>query len=496
MTAPVRTHAKAYATEVDVAIIGGGPGGLSAAAAVTSAFGDTLRVQVYESQKSYKPQGSVIALAVNCQHALEAIHPSMLSRFTKQGILIHEQIHCDITGKVVRASENSDQAISELEQKYRKRPVTIGWHECRQLLFDQLPSSTVEFDKQMTHYEEDDKGIILHFDRGQPSVHAKVLVGADGYFSKVRAQCLDDGPPTFNESVLWRARVGWQEGMPGSNTLVKYTLPGMHMWTPSAEARGALVMPMGTMESTRDKGWTWILMAPMADVQKAGVHFDPNARTAKTVQGDTASRSALENALKVFPDFPPVVMDMVRRTDPSSVTQHGLYTRDLPHIHIDAKQPHSEASGADKENSSHDGLQNTTSEHVSDQKYKSKAAKRAEGEIAPCSKGIWGRGRVTLVGDAAHATINNGQGFCLAVEDGVVLAWHLRAQGLSPKALRRYEEERLPRVKTVYVKGKSAASAEDKEDYLYKPTFKPLWQKQEDGQASDPCITDFVPMQF
>ncbi len=55
---------------------------------------------------------------------------------------------------------------------------------------------------QMTHYEEGDKGIILHFDRGQPSVHAKVLVGADGYFSKVRAQCLDDGPPTFNVSSL------------------------------------------------------------------------------------------------------------------------------------------------------------------------------------------------------------------------------------------------------------------------------------------------------
>ncbi len=55
---------------------------------------------------------------------------------------------------------------------------------------------------QMTHYEEDDKGIILHFDRGQPSVHAKVLVGADGYFSRVRAQCLDDGPPTFNVSSL------------------------------------------------------------------------------------------------------------------------------------------------------------------------------------------------------------------------------------------------------------------------------------------------------
>ena len=42
----------------------------------------------------------------------------------------------------------------------------------------------------------------------------------------------------------------------------------------------------------------------------------------------------------------------------------------------------------------------------------------------------------------------------------------------------RYEEERLPRVKTVYEKGKSAASAEDKEKYLYKPTFKPLWQQK------------------
>lgn len=54
---------------------------------------------------------------------------------------------------------------------------------------------------QMRHYEEDEDGVTLHFDRGQPAVHAKVLVGADGYFSKVRTQCLNDGPPTFNVSI-------------------------------------------------------------------------------------------------------------------------------------------------------------------------------------------------------------------------------------------------------------------------------------------------------
>ena len=30
-----------------------------------------------------------------------------------------------------------------------------------------------------------------------------------------------------------------------------------------------------------------------------------------------------------------------------------------------------------------------------------------------------------------------GQGLCLAMEDAVVLAWHLRRQGFTPQALRR-----------------------------------------------------------
>ena len=54
----------------------------------------------------------------------------------------------------------------------------------------------------MTHYAEDKRGVTLHFDRDQPAVHAKLLVGADGYFSKVRSQCLNDGPPTFNVGAV------------------------------------------------------------------------------------------------------------------------------------------------------------------------------------------------------------------------------------------------------------------------------------------------------
>ena len=55
---------------------------------------------------------------------------------------------------------------------------------------------------QVTHYTESAEGVIIQFDRGQPPVHAKLLIGADGYFSHVRQQCLADGPPQFVVSPI------------------------------------------------------------------------------------------------------------------------------------------------------------------------------------------------------------------------------------------------------------------------------------------------------
>jgi 2-polyprenyl-6-methoxyphenol hydroxylase-like FAD-dependent oxidoreductase len=57
----------------------------------------------------------------------------------------------------------------------------------------------------------------------------------------------------------------------------------------------------------------------------------------------------------------------------------------------------------------------------------------------------WGRGRVTLLGDAAHPmTPNLGQGACQALEDAIVLARSLAA-GSPLRALRSYEAQRIRR---------------------------------------------------
>lgn len=62
----------------------------------------------------------------------------------------------------------------------------------------------------------------------------------------------------------------------------------------------------------------------------------------------------------------------------------------------------------------------------------------------------WGRGAVTLLGDAAHATTPNlGQGACQALEDAVVLAHCLSRTQPAESALREYERLRIPRTTTV-----------------------------------------------
>lgn len=63
----------------------------------------------------------------------------------------------------------------------------------------------------------------------------------------------------------------------------------------------------------------------------------------------------------------------------------------------------------------------------------------------------WGRGPVTLLGDAAHPmTPNLGQGGCQAIEDAWVLAREL-AGDPSPRGLRRYEAARRPRTRRFVV---------------------------------------------
>lgn len=67
----------------------------------------------------------------------------------------------------------------------------------------------------------------------------------------------------------------------------------------------------------------------------------------------------------------------------------------------------------------------------------------------------WHRGRMVIVGDAAHATSpSSGQGASMALEDAVVLAKALRDGPDVPGAFAAYEQQRRARVERVVAHGK------------------------------------------
>lgn len=63
----------------------------------------------------------------------------------------------------------------------------------------------------------------------------------------------------------------------------------------------------------------------------------------------------------------------------------------------------------------------------------------------------WGKGRIQLIGDAAHAMLPNvGQGACMAFEDAYILGRWLRERADDPaEALRNFRRVRIPRVHAV-----------------------------------------------
>jgi 2-polyprenyl-6-methoxyphenol hydroxylase-like FAD-dependent oxidoreductase len=64
----------------------------------------------------------------------------------------------------------------------------------------------------------------------------------------------------------------------------------------------------------------------------------------------------------------------------------------------------------------------------------------------------WGRGRMTLLGDAIHPTTPNlGQGGCLAMEDAMVLARCFEKYGATEEVFRKYERARHKRTSAVSI---------------------------------------------
>lgn len=175
----------------------------------------------------------------------------------------------------------------------------------------------------------------------------------------------------------------------------------------------------------------------------------------------------LQNVLKVFASFPDELMDIVKGTDPSTVTQHGLYMRPLgdnPPFHYQPPTPPQStdqdiAARHDSQTATQTQPQSSESQNNVDIQQSSLQQQQVFGSSEPASpsqqkpsgdkwedwhqpgvasdshttssqsqaEGGWGKGRVTLLGDAAHATIPNGRVFAHVHRTLSTYQWDLGA---------------------------------------------------------------------
>ncbi|KQZ52904.1 MULTISPECIES: NAD(P)/FAD-dependent oxidoreductase [Ensifer] len=172
---------------IDVAIIGGGPGGLTLAQGLRKNGIDTAVFERDQVRSDYV-QGFRMRIRQRGIDALQANLPAHLFQafLDTLGLAPTENLVLDET---FQRLENTSQGSGEPEDTHIEK--SVSRITLRQILLSGL-DGLFHTDKRFERYEQLADGTVLaHFSDGS-AVHANLLVGADGAGSAVRRQLLPD----------------------------------------------------------------------------------------------------------------------------------------------------------------------------------------------------------------------------------------------------------------------------------------------------------------
>jgi 2-polyprenyl-6-methoxyphenol hydroxylase-like FAD-dependent oxidoreductase len=226
-----------------IAIIGGGPGGLTLARLLQlKGVPDAFGIKVYERDfnKDARVQGTTLDL--HEESGLKALRQAqLLDEFKKN--------YRPGADKMIIVNEKAETFFSDHEGKAEEdfgsehfRP-EIDRGPLRNMLLASLQPDTVVWDSQFLSMERQGEGWQLHF-KNETSAYADIVIGADGANSKIRPYITDIKPFYSGISGLLGSIYDPETTAPGISKLLKggkiMALGGCKCFTVASKGDGSL----------------------------------------------------------------------------------------------------------------------------------------------------------------------------------------------------------------------------------------------------------------
>ena len=201
-----------------IVIVGGGIGGMATALALSQ---KNIKSVLLEQSAEFKEGGAGIQVGPNGYKALEML--GVVDAVKDLAVYPDELIMMNaVTSEPVTVIPAGQQFLERFKYPYS----LVHRADLHSVLLDackQTDLISFRLNSKLASYEQDSEGVVVTLESGE-SVSGSALVGADGLWSKVRQNIVQDGTPEVSGHIAYRAV------LPTSEVPEQYRKNSMILW--------------------------------------------------------------------------------------------------------------------------------------------------------------------------------------------------------------------------------------------------------------------------